>query len=259
MNMKLSYRDKVIFIVVMVIIVFVAGFFLLIKPKFESVDVAKYNLEAKKMEWSEVETKINTYPTIVSSMKEAAKTIKEKQTIFMEEAHPYLNERYIRDSLATVNVELFEVTTDYTVAGDISRYIVDEKNLLVYDNKIYADLYNELPQEIYDEYNGVEREEYPAAIIGITKMTFGFETGHDLKEAYAVIDQIAADEKTIILNSISSEPEQNSSEPTEDAKATITLYSIQPLNVDKVLEDPDTIDEAVKLLNEQPAAEAVAE
>ena len=50
MNLKLSYRDKVIFIVVMVILVIVAGFFLFIKPKFEKVNLAKDTLASKRSE-----------------------------------------------------------------------------------------------------------------------------------------------------------------------------------------------------------------
>ena len=132
MNMKLSYRDKVIFIVVMVILVLVAGFFLLIKPKFEAVDTAKYNLEKKQTEWSKLEEKMATYPEIVKAMKADLDQISEQQKLFLEDSYPYLNERYIREALAEVDVELTQVETTYTAASGLEEYVVELENILAY-------------------------------------------------------------------------------------------------------------------------------
>ena len=175
MNMKLSYRDKVIFIVVIVIIILVAGFFLFIQPKFQEVESAKYNLESKKQERVEIETKIATLPNIIDDIKAVADEIGEKQGIFMEEQDPYLNETYIREALAAERLDIKSMDTTYTTAGEINRYTVRPAHVLAYENKISADLYNELPQEVYDAYNNVAPETYPNTIIGITtvNVTFG--------------------------------------------------------------------------------------
>lgn len=255
MNLKLSYRDKVIFIVVIIIIVLVAGFFLLIKPKFEAVDVAKYNLEAKQAEWADVEAKINTYPDIVKAMKESLDQIDEQQKIFLEEGHPYINERYIRDALAEVNVDVKSIKTEYTAASSIAGYIVQNKNILAYDNKMNADLFNELPQEVYDEYNKVVKEGYPTAVVGVTKVNFTFPSDLELVDAFNVIDRLAEDEKTIILNTVGSSLEETNSEPTQDITVDLTMYSIYPLNVEKLKEEPDTIEKAVEAAR-KAAAEA---
>ncbi|MBQ5320109.1 MAG: hypothetical protein J6K17_13540 [Oscillospiraceae bacterium] len=242
MNLKLSYRDKVIFIVVMVILVLVAGFFLLIKPKFEEVDAAKRTYETKLAEQTRVNEKIATFEGIVKEMKASAQEIEEKQKIFMDEGAPYVNENYIREAFNEINVQVKSMQTDYTTAGKIDRYIVNPKNILAYDAKIDADLYNELPQEVYDVYNKVKREEYPYAIIGVTRMVVTFDPGLDLQGAYDAIDRIAEDEKAIILNTIGSEVADVSGGDTEaEAEATITLYSVFPLNVEEVLKEADEI------------------
>ena len=242
MSLKLSYRDKVIFIVVMVILVLVAGFFLFIKPKFEDVEVAKAVLAQKEQEKAEIDEKINTLPDIIETLKATAKEIGELQEIFLDEGHPYVNETYIRESLNEINIEILEMNTEYTVADALSRYVVDPEHFLAYDHKINSDLYNELPQEVYDLYNGVKAEGYPEAIIGVTVMTVKFNSDLELKDAYAVIDKLAEDEKTIILNSIGTD---DMSEPTDEPvykmEATITMYSVFPLNVDKVLEETTEI------------------
>lgn len=241
MNMKLSYRDKVIFIVVLVIIILVGGFFLFIQKKFEEVETAKYNLENKKQERVDIEAKIATLPTIIDDIKAAADEIGEKQEIFLDEQDPYLNETYIREALQAERLDITKMNTTYTLAGDINRYTVTPANLLAYDNKMSADLYNELPQEIYDLYNGVAPESFPSTVIGITTVTVTMDGGTDpIDVAYKAIDKIAGDEKTIILNSISAGSENASSSEEDqesEVEATITMYSIFPLNVEQVKQE----------------------
>ncbi len=140
MNLKLSYRDKVIFIVVMVILVLVAGFFIFIRPKFEKVEIAKNNLAAKQQEKIDIDAKIGTLSDIVDTMKATAEEIGEKQEIFLDEAHPYINETYIRELLSGLNVDITSMNTTYTTAGAINRYTVNKQHYLAYENKINADL-----------------------------------------------------------------------------------------------------------------------
>ena len=57
MSMKLSYRDKVIIIVVSVIVVLGIGIFCFAKPKYESLQVSKERLSAKQTEQQQVDDK----------------------------------------------------------------------------------------------------------------------------------------------------------------------------------------------------------
>lgn len=253
MNLKLSYRDKVIFIVVMVILVLVAGFFLLIRPKYEQVNLAKDTLTAKQQEKEDIDTKINTLPDIIKNMKDTAEEIGEKQEIFLDEAHPYVNEAYIRDALSSLNLDITEMRTDYTVASAINRYTVAKQHYLAYDNKMSSDLYNELPQEVYDLYNNVAAPAYPNTIIGVTNMTLTYNLGsNSLNRVYDVMDRLAGDEKAIILNSVSAESTpEGGDEPS--ATMSITMYSVFPLNVEEVLKETDEVKPI------EPAAEEAAE
>lgn len=240
MSLKLSYRDKVIFIVVMVILVIVAGFFLFIKPKFEQVNMAKDTLAAKQQEKIDIDTKIGTLPDIIDNMKAAAEEIGEKQEIFLDEGHPYVNETYIRDVLSSLNLNITSMNTTYTTASSISRYTIAKQHYLAYDNKMNADLYNELPQEVYDLYNKVAAPVYPNTIIGVTNMSVEVDLGNNIRKIYDIMDRLAEDEKTIILNSLSTEREPDD---TKEATASLnlTLYSIFPLNVEEVLKETDEV------------------
>lgn len=242
MNMKLSYRDKVIFIVVLILIILVAGFFLFIQPKFTEIESAKFNLETKQQEKIDIENKVATLPTIIETIKAVADEIGEKQEIFLAEQDPYLNETYIREALKAERIEVKTMNTTYTTAGAIDRYTVAPKNILAYDNKMSADLYNELPQEVYDEYNKVAPESYPNTVIGVTTVNVTLSGGDDPIEcAKKVIDRIAKDEKSVILNTISSEVEDEAKsgglDDEAEVSATITMYSIFPLNVEQVKQE----------------------
>ncbi|MCM1329092.1 MAG: hypothetical protein NC253_06575 [Ruminococcus sp.] len=243
MNMKLSYRDKVIFIVVIVIIILVAGFFLFIQPKFQEVESAKFNLETKKQERADMEAKIATLDTIIEDIKSVADEIGEKQGIFLEEQDPYLNETYIREAFAAEGLEVRSMNTTYTTAGAINRYTVSPAHILAYDNKMSADLYNELPQEVYDAYNNVAPEAFPNTIIGVTTVNATLSGGTDpVGNANKVMNRIAEDEKTIVLNTISTSTEDEASggengEEVSEISATITMYSIYPLNVEQVKQE----------------------
>ncbi|MCH5348570.1 MAG: hypothetical protein J1E40_04540 [Oscillospiraceae bacterium] len=236
MNMKLSYRDKVVFIVVIVIIILVAGFMLFVKPKFEEIDVAKYDLEAVQSRKDEIDAKIATLPDIIDNIKEIAKDVGEKQEIFLDEQDPYLNETYVRDALSNQNLEYLVMTTAYTTASTINRYTVNPAHILTYTNKMETDLYHELPEIYYDRFNDVPPETYPNTILGVTNMTFAFKSDADFRTAYNVIDRLATDEKTIVLNTISCDLKNEVAEDREVSIA-LTMYSILPLNVDRILEE----------------------
>lgn len=236
MNMKLSYRDKIIFIGVIVVIIIVAGIFLFIKPKFAEIDKAKYNLETKQQEKADIDEKIATLPDLIDNIKNVAKEIDEMQSIFLEEQDPYLNEIYIREALSRQNLEITSMNTAYTLAAPLNRYTVSPANVLAYENKMNADLYNELPQEVYDEYNNVGDPIYPDVTIGVTTMELSFKSDLRLSKMYDVINRISEDEKTITLNSVVADiKEENGTD--RDVTCNLTLYSVYPLNVEQVLKE----------------------
>ena len=254
MNLKLSYRDKVIFIVVMVILVLVAGFFLFIRPKYEQVNLAKSAFTAKQQEKIDIDTKIGTLPDIIQNLKDVAEEIEEKQEIFLEEAHPYVNETYIREALSSLNLDILSMNTEYTTAAEINKYTVDKLHYLAYDNKMNSDLYNELPQEVYDLYNGVPAKTYPNTIIGITNTTLTFDLGNNsIDKIYDVMDRLAEDEKTIVLNTVSTDSAPAEEGVSSEVTLNITMYSIFPLNVEEVLKETDEVKPI------EPAAEEAAE
>lgn len=235
--MKLSYRDKVIFVAAIVIIIIVAGIFLFIKPKFEEMNYAKAALQSKQAEQADVEAKIDTLPDIVASLKTSAQAVEEIQEYFMTEQDPYLNEQYVREILGN-NVTTLGMTTQYTTAGNLTEYVVNPQNIAACDLFINSDIYNELPQEVYDAYNKANKRTGKSCIIGVTTMTVKYRDKIDYSGIYKFIDAVKDDGKTIIITEFARGEDENSATQVESS-INLKLYSIYPLNVEKVMEESE--------------------
>ncbi|MGN1304925.1 MAG: hypothetical protein ACI4YB_07810 [Oscillospiraceae bacterium] len=253
--MKLSYRDKVIFIVAIVIVIIVAGIFLFIKPTFESMNNAKYTLQSKQNEKADVEAKINTLPDIVASLKASAQDIEELQEYFMTVQDPYLNEQYVREILGN-NVEIYGMSTSYTVVNDLEEYVVNKENVAACDLFIKSDIYDELPQEVYDAYNNIRGVEGDSIVIGVTSMSVKYKDKADYSGIYKFIDAVEEDGKTLIVTEFSKE-ELDRSATEAEGNVSLVIYSIYPLDVAKVMEESEefVFDPSLVPAEETPAAE----
>lgn len=256
--MKLSYRDKVIFIAAIVIVIIVAGIFLFIKPKFEEMNYAKNALTAKQEEQAQVEAKINTLPDIIASLKSSAQTVEEIQEYFMIEQDPYLNEQYVREILGN-NVTTLSMTTQYTVADALREYVVNPQNVAGCEMFINSDLYNELPQEIYDVYNKAGKRVGATCTLGVTSMTIGYKDKKDYSGLYKFIDAVKDNGKTVIITEFSKADMSTSTETEVEGNINLKIYSIYPLNVEKVMEESDEFVFDPSLVPAEETAETAAQ
>ncbi|MBQ8827011.1 MAG: hypothetical protein IJ007_07955 [Oscillospiraceae bacterium] len=241
--MKLSYRDKVIFICAIVILILVAGFFLFIKPKYEEMNAAKSYLATKEEEKAGIEARINTLTGLVDQLKELAKTVDEEQDRFIVHQDPYLMEQFVYEILTECDLTVRNMNTKYITPDSAQEYVVPDKNVVSYELLMKGDLYDELPEEIRDKYNGVAARIGENVIIGITTMTIGYEDDLDYSNALKFLDTIAEDERTIRATSFSGNyEEKDNSEPTVTGEIPVQIYSIFPLNVEKVMEETDQVE-----------------
>lgn len=241
--MKLSYRDKVIFICAIVVIILIAGFFLFIKPKYQETAQAKSQLQSTQTEEQRIKDKIDTLPTIVSQLKDVAKEIEKTQDVFLTEQDPYLNEQMIYEILKNKKVEVTAMDTSYVLASNFNEYMVYPEHVVAYDMKMKADIYEELPQEVRDAYNEVPLYSGENIVLGITTMTINYKDDYDLETLFDFVDEIAKDERTMTILTVSSE-DSLANTGVEKAEGTITMnmYSINPLNVEKVMEESDQVE-----------------
>lgn len=236
--MKLSYRDKVIFVVAIVLVIIIVGIFVVIKPKFEEMNRAKLALENKQKEQTEVQSKMDTLPDIVKQIKAVAQEVGEIQDVFLIQQDPYLNEQFVREILGN-NVDTLSMNTEYTSADRIESYIVPPKNVVSYDLLINGDLYNELPQKVYDNYNGAEDPIPDSIVIGITKISVDYRDKTDYSGIYKFIDAVRDNGKTVIVTDFTRGEDAESSAIGIESSIGLEVYSVYPLNVDKVMEESE--------------------
>ena len=106
MSMKLSYRDKVIIIVVAVLVILGVGIFCFAKPKYESLQVSKQRLAAKEDEQQQVDAKIATLDGLKKQLEDNIDAIVEDQKQFLSEketGETYEISKYLMDTLSPIS------------------------------------------------------------------------------------------------------------------------------------------------------------
>lgn len=240
--MKLSYRDKVIFICAIVAIILVAGFFLFIKPKYDEMTVAKSYLQSKETEKKQIEDKINTITTLVEQVKASADEIGKIQDRFFVYQDPYLTEQVIYDIVEEVGLEVTGMSTPYIEGDNVENYVVDIENIRTYDLLMQGDLYDELPQEVIDVYNKAPGTAEISQEIGVTRLSIAYKDGVELEKVIQAMDVFAEDERTVRVLEYSRNYDNNSNTADIDGELNLELYHIFPLNVDKVKEETDKVE-----------------
>ena len=188
-------------------------------------------------------------------MKASAQDIEELQEYFMTVQDPYLNEQYVREILGN-NVETLAMDTTYTAADELVEYVVNKSNVAACDLFIKSDIYNELPQEVYDAYNNIREEKGSSIIIGVTTMNINYKDKTDYSGIYKFIDAVKEDGKTLIVTDFYKNEVESEKTEVEDS-VSLMIYSIYPLDVAKVMEESEefVFDPNLVPAEETPAAE----
>ena len=94
---KLSYRDRIIILIVLIIMILVIGFMLLIKPKFKDISAAEDSLNNAQSQWNEIENKINQVDTIKERVQKKYNESVELGNLFVDLKRSYTLEKFIQE------------------------------------------------------------------------------------------------------------------------------------------------------------------
>ena len=244
MSMKLSYRDKVIVIVVAVLVILGIGIFSFIKPKYEDLQVSKERLAAKEDEKAQVEAKMGTLEELKKKLEDDINAVVEDQEQFLSEeeySETYQISQYLMDLLSNDRFEIKGISMGRLSTSNLSAYFYN-KYAVAYPLKINGDINGELPPEVGYAATG----SYPSApasvkIAGTTvTVNYGCEEADDLLEA---IQTIADHDKNLYVMTFSgsyvdaADKAEATGEDAEDpfsGDITIAVYEIYPLDPDDV-------------------------
>lgn len=252
MSMKLSYRDKVIIIVVSVLVVLGVGIFCFAKPKYEDLQVSKERLAAKEDEKAQVDAKIGTLEDLKKQLEDNIKAVVKDQEQFLSEKEygdTYQISKYLMETLAPVaDLKITGVTMDPLTDTDLEAYYYN-KNAVAYPMKVNGDIAGKLPPEVGYAYNDSYPEPPANVKVGGTIVTVTYECD-DSNNVLDAIQLIADNEKNIYLLTFSGSYIDDPSADPEDPKfagdLTIAIYEIYPL-------DPADVDAATAALSETAA------
>ncbi len=246
MSMKLSYRDKVILIVVIVVAILLAGIFLVIKPKYTDLQASNVRVDAKQAELDQATQKAATLETLKNQLKSDIEEVDELQSDFLFESEygeTYEALQYVMDILADTEITIQGIDIQLLSARDIDNYTY-QKYAAAYQLKLDADINNELPPEVeYTLNNSWPADTEPAQTIAGTtvEITFTAPGGTDLDPLYTAVDSISNDEKTLLISEFSAENSTGLSvdtgavaEETVEGSMTIYVYEIWPMDVDSI-------------------------
>lgn len=90
----MSNRDKMIIIILTIIIILVAGFFALIRPKYNALVADTETFNKTQTEWDGIETKINAIPGLKSNITEIYQESSSIAKLFVNEAFADANKNY---------------------------------------------------------------------------------------------------------------------------------------------------------------------
>jgi uncharacterized protein YxeA len=227
MSIKLSYRDKVILIVLIVLVIIIGGVMVFVRPVFDQSNAKKEELDIKTKEQHTVQEKIDTLDDLQRQVLEAIGDIDTYQKLFYTEGKNYEMEQLFHSLVDNAGLDISEVTFS-TEPEDIEDYLfMPSVGLIMYDMKVNADLYNALPQELYDYMNQVQARSRGTVVIGVTNFNAKFKNltnWRQLEQFLSIVDEA---DKSIYVTTVQSK----SDTPEEgDGEVDVKIYHIVPMD-----------------------------
>ncbi len=163
MMREMSYRDKMILLIISVIIILAVGFFALIRPKYNTLVQDRATYEATKTEWEGIDAKLQQIPVLKETITKDYKDSKEIAEMFVNEAFEPVNgtfnnlkANYVLDQYIQPLVDESELKLSNFAAGGISSqtisYYYYTPDTLTYSLLENADINGKYAQEVADLY-----------------------------------------------------------------------------------------------------------
>ncbi len=240
--MKLNYRDKVILGVLLALVLLIAGFFLLIKPKNEDIKSDKAALADLQKQRDEVDGKIAEIPGIKDDITKAYNEASELAGDFVDYNSIY-NARKV-DQYMQKFAEENKVKVSTLAAGDLAtgtlEYYYFTPTIIGEDLLTQSDINGSQQSQINDrkaESNALS--ERTAETVLNAQYTINV-TG-EKEDIWNYMKALEEQKETIIINSVGladieikerkdTQPTDEEEEKTPTATFTITLYSVYEMD-----------------------------
>ena len=120
--MKLSFREKIILMVVVAILTLVLGFVLVIKPQFANISSNKANLTTVQAQKADIEAKIQSAAQLNDKLKAIYDEDKKLSEFFLPEVNTYEVDKYVYDIAKQSNLVIESLSLTPMKASDVVFY-----------------------------------------------------------------------------------------------------------------------------------------
>lgn len=247
MSMKLSRRDRIFILILVVAVVIGLGTWLMLKPRYDTMQESAARLANKETEKQTLQDKIDSLPDKKATLAKKVDDVLEEQKSFLSEkeyvdektketipaySENYQIDNFIKELLADTDLEIIGIEADALSPEGLPAYNY-EYNALAYAMKINADLAKELPQEVYDKYENKSIQRDAGIDLGYTLATVKY-TCDDIESVYDAIDIVADCDKNIYLQTCEADLDIEVTEDSVEAKIEgellIRIYTLYPLD-----------------------------
>ena len=220
--MKLSYREKIILMIVVAVMTLAVGFFVVIKPKINTISQSKTLLTQKQAEKVAVDEKIKTAEAITKKLKDTYDEDKKLSEFFMPEVNTYEVDQFLSEKWEQNNIKVTTLELTPMKETDLEFYVPEGEHP-VYALQVAADLNGTLPSGYLDSANqtGVKKTCEKAAL-SVAKISFVAK----LDDVKAFLDTIDSLDKSVIVSQLDI---KDATLPVVEGTITINLYSLSEL------------------------------
>lgn len=209
---EMSYRDKMVILVISIIVILVAGFFVLIKPKYNSLVTDTNTYETTKTEWDGIKQKLDAIPGLKEQITATYKTAKNDADIFVNEAFGdtndtfatdhvnYVMDQYIQPAIDESNLVVNEMA--FGDAGSVTMdYYYYTPNVLTYSLLEAADINGNYASKMADalEADTILQEVETVDMLG---QNIALSVNATKEQLMLFLDAIKSDENAVLVDNI---------------------------------------------------------
>lgn len=217
MNMKLSYRDQVILIVVVVLVTLALGFFLLVKPQMDSLKMNEAALVAKQQEKAQIEERIASIEALREKVQVAYEEDLKLQEFFLPEMDTYELDQFLYPMLKEHNMKIEGLSLTQPNAEGLPVHVSDYEKL-DYALKQYADVNNKRPA---DGGNAQSFNNDQGEALAVTRATFTFHSSIDDMKSF--LDAVQNDNRAYMVTDFTFTSEESFDVANNPVTGNITM------------------------------------
>lgn len=233
--MKMSYRDRMIALIVIVVALILAGIFAIVKPVTTKISSNKSTLASVTAEKEDIENTISKIPSLgeaIQSEYEESKSYAEK---FTDSRKGYEADQYIQEYFNSNSVEVLSMSVQEPTTQTISFYSY-APNIVTYPLLEAADINGTIAAETAEKLQtstvlaGLETQD-----VEMYSVNVDFLSKKD--DLLALVDSIKDLDENIIITDLSisdytfgAEATDNTLKGYSEGSMTINFYVLQPLD-----------------------------